>query len=83
MLYLAYAYVYEAENSFLGVIFDCEQDGREIFSKIELFGFLGIRFNSNFHVSNRKKRVNKRKVETMLVKRSSKIAKISIQMQET
>ena len=39
MLYLAYAYVYEAENSFLGVIFDCEQDGREIFSKIELFGF--------------------------------------------
>ena len=26
MLYLAHAYAYEAENSFLGVIFYCEQE---------------------------------------------------------
>ena len=39
MLYLAHAYAYEAENSFLGVIFYCEQHGHKIFSKFELFGF--------------------------------------------
>ena len=44
---IAYAYTYVAHNLCVGVIFDNEQDDRKVFSKFELFGFLGIRFETN------------------------------------
>ena len=35
----AYAYTYEAQNFFVGVIFDCKQDGPKKLFNIEIFGF--------------------------------------------